>query len=227
MKALSGFNPFQPLAASPISVLKDDVLYSQTLLFAKQVAAVQNSGFSVEDLKYLLRQDFDPVGKYQVDPNALIALFQTLANGLSQIQTQNAVPSNLSSMPESLIDQTLSRLFSAGMLTNLFALLANSQTVTATALKVLPVNKIDPTPFAAETEISFAYDPIPETQSVTLTGLRLNWKKSQLEKINTTPLFSGLLDQLQANAQQALAQRVGDLLGVWASLAGSMKPFRR
>jgi len=219
LKALSGVNPFQPLAATPISVLKDDVLYSQTLLFVKQVAAVQNSGFSVEDLKYLLRQDFDPVGKYQVDPNALIALFQTLANGLSQIQTQNAVPSNLSSMPESLIDQTLSRLFSAGMLTNLFALLANSQTVTATALNVLPVNKIDPAPFAAETEISFAYDPIPETQSVTFTGLLLNWKKSQLEKINTTPLFSGLLDQLQANAQQALAQRVGDLLGVWASLA--------
>jgi hypothetical protein len=219
LKALSGLNPFQTLSPNPLSVLADDVLYNQTLLFVKEVATVQNSGFSVEDLQYLLRQQFDPVGKYQVDPNALMSLFQTLSTGLRQIQDQNAVPSNLLSMPESLIDQTLSGLFPAGMLTSLFTLLSDSQRFTATAPNVLPANKIDPTPFASETEISFAYDPVSETQSVTFTGLLLNWKKAQLETINNTPLFSGLLDQLQTIAQQTLVQRVGDLLGVWASLA--------
>ena len=55
-------------------------------------SVVQNSGFTVEDLKYLLRHQFDPVGKYQTDPNALIALVQTVATGISQIQAQNTVP---------------------------------------------------------------------------------------------------------------------------------------
>jgi len=219
LKALSGLNPFPALSPNPLAVLADDVLYKQTLLFVKEVAAVQSSGFTVEDLQYLLRQKFDPVGKYQVDPNALMALFQTLSTGLRQIQSQNAVPSNLLSMPESLIDQTLSRLFPAGILTNLFTLLSDSQTFTATALNVLPANRIDPAPFSGEPEISFAYDPVSEIQSVTFTGLLLNWKKAQLETINNTALFSGLLDQVQTSAQQALAQRIGDLLGVWASLA--------
>src|SRR5262249_43145430 len=153
----------------------DDVLLNQTLSFVKQVAAVENSGFTVEDLQYLLRQDFDPVGKYQVDPNALMTLFQSLATGLRQIQIQNAVPSNLASMTESLIDQTLSGLFPAGMLTTLFTLLGPAQTFTATAASVLPANQIDPAPFAADTEISFAYDAVAQTQSVRFTGLLLDW----------------------------------------------------
>ena len=219
LKALAGLSPFQPLAANPISLLKDDVLYNQTLLFVKEVAAVLNSGFTIEDLQYLLRHQFDPVGKYQTDPNTLMALLQTIATGLSQIQNQNMVPSNLMSMAESLIDQTLSGLFPAGMLTSLFTLLSDSQSFTATTSSVLPANKIDPTPFASETELSFKYDPVSQTQTVTFTGLLLNWKKAQLEKINNTPLFSGLLDQLQTGTQQVLVQRVGDLLGVWASLA--------
>lgn len=218
LKALSGLEPFQALTGLPLGAVADDVLLNQTLLFVKQVAAVENSGFTVEDLQYLLRHDFDPVGKYQVDPNALMTLFQSLATGLRQIQMQNAVPSNLASMTESLIDQNLSGLFPAGMLTALFTLLGPAQTFTATVANVLPANKVDPAPFAAETEISFAYDAVAGTQSLTFTGLLLDWKKAELEKINATPLFSGLLDQLQTNAQQALTQNVGNLLGVWASL---------
>jgi hypothetical protein len=84
LKAMSGLNLFQPQSGKPLSVLADYVLYNQTLPFVREVAAVQNSGFSVEDLKYLLRHQFDPVGKYQIDPNALITQVQTLANDLRQ-----------------------------------------------------------------------------------------------------------------------------------------------
>src|SRR5207302_6427305 len=61
LKAMSGLNPFQPLSGTPISVLANDVLYNQTLSVVKDVAIVQNSGFTVDDLQYLLRQQFDPV----------------------------------------------------------------------------------------------------------------------------------------------------------------------
>lgn len=211
-------NPFTPLGTGPLAVLADDVLYNQTLLFVKQVNAVQNSGFSVADLQYLLRQQFDPVGPYQSDPNALMALVQTIANGLQQIQTQNAVPANLAIMSETLIDQRLSTLLPATILKTLFTLLANSQTVSASQGNVVPANQIDPTPFAGEPEISFAYDPVTKTQSVSFQGLLLDWKKTRLLKINNSALFSGLLAAVQQQTQVALAQSISNILGVWASL---------
>lgn len=218
LKAISGLNPFQPLSGNPITVLADDILYNQTLRFVKEVAAVGSSGFTVEDLQYLLRQQFDPVGKYQTDPNALLSLIQTLGSGLCQIQAQNAVPPDFTSISESLIDQTLSGLFPAPILKNLFTLITNAQTYTASVSNVLPADKIQPATFAQEPEISFNYDDVSQTQSVTYKGLLLASTRSQLVQINNSPMFGNLLDQIQAQAQQSLAQRIGDLLGVWASL---------
>jgi hypothetical protein len=218
LKAMSGLNVFKPMGAAPLAVLADDVLFNQMLLFVKQVNTVQNSGFTVEDLKYLLRQQFDPVGKYQSDPNAVMALVQSVATGLRQIQTQNTVPTNLAGMSESLIDQSLSTLLPAAILKNLFTLLSNSQTFTAQA-SATPANKIDPAPFAGEPEISFGYDPVTGTQTVSFQGLLLDWKKNQLLKINNSALFNGLLAAVQQQAQTALTQSIGNILGVWASLA--------
>ncbi len=221
LKEISGLNPFQGLSGTPLSNLASDVLFNQTLLFVKQVMSVQNSGFSVEDLRYLLRHDFDPVGKYQTDPNALMALVQSVANGLQQIQKQNTVPSNLMSMPESLIDQILSGLFPAPILKALFTLLTNSQTYTASQSPV--VTALDPSAFAQEPELTFNYDPTTQTQSISFHGLLLDWKKKQFENLNpitnSPVLFNGLLDAIQTQAETTLLnQRIGDILGVWASL---------
>jgi hypothetical protein len=136
---------------------------------------------------------------------------------LQQIATQEAVPPNLSSQSESLIDQTLSGLIPASILKTLFEHLTNSTTYTASQSGVAAT--IDPTPFAQEPELSFQYDAVTQTQSVSYHGLLLDWKKAQLETINTTSLFAGQLDGLQRQAQTALAQSINDLLGVWASLA--------
>ena len=105
LKVMSGLSPFQSLAATLLAVLKEDVILNQTIAFVQQVNGVENSGFTVEDLQYLLRHQFDPVGKYQTDPNALLTLVETLAAGLQQIQAQNSAPANILSLPEALIDQ--------------------------------------------------------------------------------------------------------------------------
>ena len=168
LKAMSGLNPFQPISGAAIAVLNDDVLFNRILQFLKEVQSVQNSGFTVEDLQYLLRHQFDPVGKYAVDENALLTLLQSTANGLAQIQTQNAVPANLMSLPETLLDQMLSALFPATMLKNLFTLLTNGATFTA--MQSAPT-AIDPTPFAAETELSFSYDPTMQIETLRIIRL--------------------------------------------------------
>ncbi|HEX4136923.1 MAG TPA: neuraminidase-like domain-containing protein [Bryobacteraceae bacterium] len=217
LTTLSGLNPFQPVSGTSITTLAQDVLWNQTAAFVKQASVVGNSGFDVEDLQYLLRQIFDPVGKYATDPNALLTLLQAAGTGLQQIAAQEAVPANLTSLAESLIDQTLSGLIPATILKTLFGHLTNSTTYTASQGGVAAA--IDPAPFAQEPELGFQYVALTQTQSVSYEGLLPDWKKAQLETIDTTPLFAGLLDGLQKQAWTALAQSIGDLLGVWASLA--------
>ena len=215
LKQMSGINPFTPVTGASISTLDQDVLFNTTLQFVKNAQAVEGSGFAVEDLQYLLRHQFDPVGKYQVDQNAQLTLLQQTAAGLVQIAAQNAPPANLMTMPESLLDQSLSGLIPAAILKSLFTLLTNAQAFTATASAPAA---IDPTPFAAETELSFSYDSFRQIQSVTCTGLLLDWKKAELLKIDNTAEFSGLLDGLQEAAITALRQNIANILGVWASL---------
>src|SRR5579871_4576639 len=60
-------------------------------------------------------------------PNARIALVQSVAEGLTEIQKQYAVPASLMTQPETLIDQSLSGLIPAPILKSLFAQLSNSQ----------------------------------------------------------------------------------------------------
>ena len=215
LKQMSGINPFTPVTGASISTLSQDVLFNTTLQFVKNAQAVEASGFTVEDLQYLLRHQFDPVGKYQVDQNAQLTLLQQTAAGLAQIAAQNALPANLMTMPESLLDQSLSGLIPAAILKSLFTLLTNAQAFTATASAPAA---IDPKPFAAEAELSFSYDPIAQIQTVTCTGLLLDWKKTELLAINNTAEFSGLLDSLQQAAITALQQNIANILGVWASL---------
>jgi hypothetical protein len=219
LKTMSGLNPFQKLTGLPLAVLSDDILLKQTLAFVKQVGVVENSGFSVEDLRYLLRHQFDPVGIYQSDPNALIALVQTIGSGLRSIQTQNAVPSNLLTMPETLIDQSLSSLFPAPILKTLFSQLSNSQTYTATATSATGLTASD---FAAAPELTVSYDAVTTTQSLTYKGLLLDWRKAELLLLNQNAalnaLLSGLLNGVQQQARTALANSIGAVLGVWASL---------
>jgi hypothetical protein len=216
LRVMSGLNPFQALSGTSITALAQDVLAKQTIEFVKQVSAVKDSGFTVEDLNYLLRHRFDPVGKYQSDPNALVALIQSVATGLGQIRAQNAVPADLMSQAESLIDQKLSAAIPAAILRQLFEHLTNSQTYTASQGGVAAA--IDPAPFAQEASLTLQYDAVTQTQSVTFKGLLPDWKKGQLETINGTPLFAGLLDTVQKQAHDALAASINDILGVWASL---------
>jgi hypothetical protein len=218
LKALSGLNPFQAPGTAPLALLKDDLLFTQLTPFLKLVAVVQGSGFTVEDLQYLLRHQFDPVGKYQQDPNAVMALVQSVATGLRQIQAQNTVPSDLTGLSQDLLEQKLSGLFPARILKVLFSLLAGAQTYQASQGSVAPGGQIDPVPFVQETALSLSYDATTQTQTLSYKGVLLDWQKARLLQINNSPLFSGLLNAVQQQAQASLNQSLGDILGVWASL---------
>lgn len=217
LKQMSGLNPFQSVTGAAIDNLAGDVLFNQAVQFVQQAQAVQASGFAVEDLQYLLRHQFDPVGKYQVDTNAQLSLLQQTAGGLLQIAGQYALPADLMTEPETLLDQMLSKLIPSAILKSLFALLTNAQGLTASQTGV--ATAIDPSPFANETELNFSYDSNTQTETLTCTGLLLDWKQAELLTLNSSATFSALLTGIQQAASIALSTNLGNILGVWASLA--------
>lgn len=94
LKALSGMDPFAPLSAAPLGSLADDKPWSQTLAFLDVVDAVRASAFNVEDLDYLLRHRFDPVGKYRSSADAPLALVRTIAAEIQRIQADYEAPAD-------------------------------------------------------------------------------------------------------------------------------------
>jgi Neuraminidase-like domain/Salmonella virulence plasmid 28.1kDa A protein len=219
LKTMSGLDPFHILTGNPLAVIADDVLLNHTLAFVRQVGVAQSSGFTIEDLKYLLRHQYDPVGKYQIDATARMGVVQAVSGGIRQIQAQNTVPADPSSLPESLIDQTLSGLFPATILKALFTHLTNAATYSASVSSATALTAED---FAAATEVTVSYDTVTTTQTLAYTGMLLDWRKTEIAALNTNPALNGVLNGLLTSAQQqartALATSIADVLGVWASL---------
>jgi len=224
LKQMSALEPFKPPISGASTQLSDDFVFTQTLAFIKQVGLVKSSGFTVEDLKYLLRHQFDSVGKYAPDPNPLISLAQAVANGLRQIKAQENLPADLRgwpdalrTWPEALVEQKLSTLFPTTIVKTLFALLNGAQTYDASQGGVAPGSQITTT-FPQEPQLVLSYDSTTQTQSLSYRGPLLDWKMAQLLQIDNSPLFAGLLNQIQQESQSSLVRTVEDVLGVWASL---------
>jgi hypothetical protein len=219
LERMSGLDIMRPPAGTAFAVLADDVLFTQMLTFLGQVAAVTASGFDVADLLYLLRHSYDPAGPYAPDTNAQTSFAQSIATGLRQIAAQNALPANLNAVTDDALQQKLASLLPAQVLQALLLLLGNGKSFSATQGGVAPAAKLDSAPFAQEGALSFSYDATTQTQGVTYRGVLLDWKKAQLLQISNTPLFSSLLGAVQQRGIAAFASAIGDVLGVWSSLA--------
>ena len=91
LKSLSGVDPLPRLDASALdpsptapalpSLLADDHPFTQTLRFAEIAQMVAASGFTIDELDYLLRHRFDPAGPYRPDRTTLLALVFDLGAG--------------------------------------------------------------------------------------------------------------------------------------------------
>ena len=122
-------------------------------------------------------------------------------------------------MPESLIDQTLSGFSPDGILTTLFALLAHSRTVTATAAQRVAGQQDRPGSIRRGDRNLVCLRPDRRNPVGNVHRPAFGWKKTQLEKSTPLPSSAACSINSRPTPSKALVQRVGDLLGVWASLA--------
>jgi hypothetical protein len=215
LKRLSGLDPFKPLIAGPITVLDNDYPFTQTSKFIEWADQVRDSGFSIEDLAYLLHHKIlDPVGKYRTDPTALLALVQSLAAGLRPIATDHAVPSDPASLTDDLVRQTLGLVLPADVVEQFFGFW-NKRDFLATKANIAPAQQMDPAVYQVDA-IQVRYDVTRQEQRVTYKGtLSAGRKKSILLKVPAPPAnapqpvkdafanFTAMLDSIANDSQMA------------------------
>ena len=198
LKSLSGLNPFCPLKPGPITVLEDDYPFSQTLRFIEIARIVRESGFHVQDLDYLLRHRFDPVGKYRQDPQTLLALIKSLAAGLRSIQNDQAVPMDTGGLTDEMLQQKLALVLPSDAVTTFMGMWTGAVQYEVVQGDVPPASKLDPIAYASVPAIRLIYDEVLQAQRLSFRGVLTDEQVKQLEPTQPPPLFSALLAKVQA-----------------------------
>ena len=201
LKALSGLNPFAPLSAKPLAVLADDVPWTQTLAFVRETGKVKGSDFAIEDLQYLLRHQFDPVGKYSPDPDALMQLVRSLSDDIQQIQSENEVPTDPLTFSDDAIKQKLALAFSADVVQSFMGMWTGTIQYQTVLVGVTPSNKVDPATLTQFPAIQVSYDAVKQAQQLTYQGVLLDTQKAAIGAVNASPVLSGLLDAIEGQAK--------------------------
>lgn len=198
---LVGLDPFKPLSLDPLTQLAEDYPLTQMLRFVDMVTTVKASGFTVEDLHYLLRQRFDPVGKYRADPNAILTLVKTLASGIRNIVANNAVPSAASSLTDDFLRQKLALALPSNVVDTLFNMWNGTITYSVSQNNVAPGNQLKAADLAQEPEIQVSYDAVRQAQLLTFHGVLFDPQKAQIKAAHPSPVLSALLDQVEQQGQ--------------------------
>jgi hypothetical protein len=198
-------NPVETLLTTPMAVLRDDRPWGETLQFCDQATKVQASGFSVQDLQYILcQQIIDPAGPYKQDPGVLLQQIRSLGAVIHAIQSQTAVPSDPTTFTDDVIRQRISQVFPSNVAQTFMGMWTGGIQYTAT-----PVSAAIPVPatiFADQPSIRLVYDPILNTQAAILEGVPVSAVMNTL----TTELGTLVPQGKITAAQQTLVQGLLD-----------------
>ncbi|MEZ4861711.1 MAG: neuraminidase-like domain-containing protein [Caldilineaceae bacterium] len=183
LKALSGINPFEPLRDVPPTTLAEDHPYSQTLRFVEIADEIKESGLKIEDLDYLLRHQFDPTGKYRPKIEETLALLKTLAGGVHVIRTEHALPAEIATLTDEVLQQKLSLVLPPDVIQQFLAMVNGSVEFTATQADVTVAAALDPATFAAVPAIVAVspHNVARSEQKLTYRGLLFESAQTELE----------------------------------------------
>jgi hypothetical protein len=199
LKALSGLNPFAAINLN-ITKLTEDVPFSQTLKFIEMTTAMKNSNFHAEDLDYLCRHRFDPVGKYRSNPDELLNLVKSLATEIQRIRSEHAIPQDALSFTDEAIQQKLALVFPADVVQTFMAMWTGTieYQVSQTALLA---DRLNPDSFNPDSKVKVSYDETRQIQKLGFRGVLTDAKKQQLIAANPSPILDSLLNLVQAQTK--------------------------
>ncbi|MBK9316764.1 MAG: hypothetical protein IPM55_21340 [Acidobacteria bacterium] len=202
LKSLSGLDPFRPLIAVPLTGLAGDHPFNQTLRFVEVAEIIKESGFKVEDLEYLLRDRFDPVGKYRTNAEALLAMVKTLAAEVGRIRTEHAVPDEPAAFTDDMLRQKLALAIPADVAEIFLAMWAGTREYEAVYPDpVIPADKLNPETFSQEPSIRVSYNEARQEQRLTIRGALSDARKAELKTTFPSPMVGALLDAAHDQAK--------------------------
>ena len=200
LKHLSGLDPFQPLHPEPLGTLDQDHPFTQTLRFVDLAEQVKDSGFTIEDLAYLLRHRFDPVGKYRPAADIPLALVQSLATELARIRSEHAIPRDPLELSDDVLQQKLALVLPPDVTETCMAMWNGTQVYEVTVDSVPVGAQLDPGAFADIAGLSLSYDAVTESQTLAYTGVLLPDRKQEILALSASPLLAKLLGTVEEQA---------------------------
>lgn len=209
--ALSGLAPFKPLATSTISTLAKDYPFTQTISFVELAQQIKASPFKVADLNYLFRHQFDPVGKYRLQKEAIQNIATTLATELSRITAENTPPNNLLEWTDEMISQQLALAFPAEIAATLMTMWTDSIEYQASKENVVVADQLT-LDVSEEPKLRLSYDSTRQIQFVTYQGVLTTEQLSTLK--GKFPDLADYLDDIQGQSAQFFTDFLAILLPV-------------
>jgi hypothetical protein len=209
LKDLSGLNPFTPLHARPLRNLSKDYPFTRTLAFVEVAAKVRQSGFSVENLNYLLWHRFDPLGKYRTNAAVPLSLVQNLAAEIGRIRDEHAVSEDPMGLTDEMLRQKLALLLPTevaeefmGMWTGNIEYEAVYKNDQGEVAEVAPEDRLNPDTYASEGAIRVAYDSVRRRQRLVYKGVLFKNEKDRLVDEYQSKMFKALLNDVQRQARR-------------------------
>ncbi len=111
LKDLTGLDPFTPLVAHPVGNSNEDHPYRHTIRFVEQAQRLRASGLTVEDVDFLTRHRFDPVGSFRSSGEPPLPLVRALAADISRIRAEHAIPKDPLTFTDDQLVRTLGLVF--------------------------------------------------------------------------------------------------------------------
>ncbi len=209
LKQLSGLDPFRALHPDPLITIDQDHPFSQTLKFIEMVEEIKESGLKIEDLNYLLRHRFDETGKYRPNPEGMLTLLKTLAEGVRAIRTEHAVPDDPGTMSDEVLRQKLGLILPANVAATFLAMMEGTAEFTAVQT-VASEDQLYITDFVGESAIvRLTYNAVTQEQTLVFRGVLFDLQKEELKTrfndrlgLEQQGIFAALLDAVQADAQR-------------------------
>lgn len=111
LKDLTDLNPFMPLLATPVSSSAEDHPFRYTIRFVEKAQQLRASGLTVEDMDFLTRHRFDPVGSFRNTSTPPLSLVRALTLEISRIRAEHAVPIDPLTFTDDQLVRTLGLVF--------------------------------------------------------------------------------------------------------------------
>jgi hypothetical protein len=217
LKQLSGLDPVRALLKVPVTQLDQDHPFVHTLAFVELVERAKESGFTVEDLVYLLRHQFEETGKYRPDPTATLTLIRTLDGGIGSIRAENAVPADPGTIDEETLRQKIGLVLPPDVAARFLAMLNGTADFPAIKTGVADADALNPADFAGEPAIR-AVGFAAGTQRLTVRGVLFDNAIAALKQRHPAALFAELLTKAQDDQRRFFATQLQPLLDDYLAL---------